>query len=562
MKVRFLVFFLCLSLIVTDRILLSSDQKSWLNITSLLPSSWIQKIIQMSYPVQTPSHAVSVNFDPSISIDEQQALHSRMTNVQKVLQKEFGIVAPLRLGFCCSGGGSRAMVGTLGLLSGAAKTKVLDATLYLAGVSGSTWLIFLLSQLMATTHKNASIQQALDDIYHNYLMSLSQSNVLCVHDICTLPILPFSLQDNFLKELVLRYAYDQPLTLINLFGPLVGNYAFDFLGDNRLDAVWSSIAPELKNGNQPIPLCASIYEDGDDYEWVEISPFQAGNNDIGYVPLQYFGSSFHKGILNNYGLCFEYPISFYAGMCGSAFAITIQELLNQKKMPDAQVNILDLVAANQSKSLSTTFSNIWYLSILHSNVVQNELNAIFSDVLNHRIPMSYAKVSNFAYGLGNLPIHEEKDLGLFDAGIDFNFPIPTLMNRKNRDLDLIIMYDSHPVDMHSLQRIDDYVATHNVSFPLLAIAENQEVLSKQSMTVINDPRNDSYCVNLPTVLYFPTLGIDISQPPYITLNFNYSSDQVAHLVQNLEQAFCENIEIVRSVMTLLAQKKYKQFVGV
>lgn len=518
----------------------------------------IQKLIKYVYPAPISSDVVKVSNSSALSDLESQAFAQRLEYIKPTLQKEFDITAPLKISFCCSGGGNRAMVGCLGFLKAAADTKVLDVTSYIAGVSGSTWLLLLLSKLLSNSHKNETLYKTLVDIQNNFKTSLSQSPSLCFSDMCSPALLPFHLQDNFLLELAKRYAYNQQLSLVNLFGPLVANSAFDILADTRLDETWSGVADSLTLGNQPIPLCSVIYQKypdiSDVYEWVEVSPYQVGNSQLGYIPLQYFGCEFSQGTLKNNSVSFEYPMSFLAGLFGSAFSGTIQELLrNLQQRSPSSFSILDIFqpAAPNDKPAVRSFS------LFNNSLMNYNLNEIFLEILNERIPYANSKFHNYAYGMGKELIYTQKNIAMFDAGLDFNFPIPILLHRPQRELDLIIIYDSHPVDTDSLQRADEYVYRNKYTLPKLSIYKDKEEYCKQSMTVVNDPRQQDYQSTMPTVLYFPTLGIDVTSPPYTTFNFKYTSQQVDCLVDTTSQLFYDNFAAIKDIMQMISKKKYQ-----
>ena len=78
------------------------------------------------------------------------------------------------------------------------------------------------------------------------------------------------------------------------------------------------------------------------------------------------------------------------------------------------------------------------------------------------------------------------------------------------------------------------------------------------MIVFNDPRTHEYVPSVATILYFPTQGIDIHEPPYTTFNFKYEVNDVEKLKNITEAALISNFEIIKDIMKLLTQK-YKNF---
>ena len=216
------------------------------------------------------------------------------------------------------------MIGTLGLLSGAAKTNLLDATMYLAGVSGATWAIVPFFYQSACMQKNSL--QTCSDLYAYFSNALSDGTRFCLDDYCTPALLDFAQSDDFLQELTLRYGYNQDITLVNFFGALITKQSLGFLDESKLNLTWSMTQDQALSANSPLPLCATAFRNQSDYEYFEMSPFQAGSSLLGYIPTQYLGSGFSNKKLDLNNICPEYPLGFYMGMYGSSFAAVIQDL--------------------------------------------------------------------------------------------------------------------------------------------------------------------------------------------------------------------------------------------
>jgi hypothetical protein len=130
------------------------------------------------------------------------------------------------------------------------------------------------------------------------------------------------------------------------------------------------------------------------------------------------------------------------------------------------------------------------------------------------------------------------------------------LHRPERALDIIILYDSHDADIESLKRADEYMYRNKLNLPKLAIHADKNEYCKKSMTVMNDPREESYQSRLPTVLYFPTLGMDLSKSPYVTFNFKYTAQEIDDLVTATAQAFYDNFSAIKDIMQAIAIKKY------
>lgn len=508
--------------------------------------SLLKVFIKEMYSVEQPIDDIVVQTDVSLCREEKRFLQNRIPIIQHNLKEFFHIDKPLRIGFCCSGGGNRAMIGTLGLLTGAAKSHILDTTLYIAGLSGSTWLISQLCYLAATTYKKKSFENILADIKASYSVMLHDYSMLHIHGVYAPPLISFESTDDVCIEIAKRFAYGQPMTLVNLFGALVSDYALSLMGNDRLSEKWSRIIPEVQKGKVPLPLCAAAFEKEEkQYGWFEMSPLQCGSKDLGYIPVPYLGSSFSYGKINLNGLCPEYPVSFYLGMYGSKFAITVQEIAQIQK--DLQRNV-SLLKEYQGPELPQR-------NILENYFIQGIIQGKIQELIFSSNALTYAHFPNYSKGVKKSVLKNNDCLWLFDAGFAFNLPLPLLIDRPERNLDIIFLYGSFPGQKGALKALETYCFQSNVPFPDLSIVSD-ETLQEVDMTILNHPANENYKAEMPTYIYFPTNGINWHAPPYISLNFKYTAQEVDFLSNKMEQVFLNNIDKIEEVLQLVAQKRY------
>lgn len=512
------------------------------------PTDIAKKLIKDVYSVQPPHHPVHVHTDTNLSSEERNFLRNRTHKVRRVLEKHFGIDEPLRIGICCSGGGNRAMVGSLGFLLGAAKTNILDATTYLSGLSGSTWLIAPFSYLAATTYKYEQFEDILRAIKDDFIKRLNDFSMININGIHTPPLLSFDSTDDVLVETAKRFAYEQPVTLVNLFGSLVGDYALGLMGCDRLTTFWTDIASEIQLGDTPLPLCSAIFDTSfcshNDYEWFEMSPLQAGSSMLGYIPVQYLGSQFSFGTLDDSNICPEYPLSFYLGMYGSGFAITVHDIGTiQKSLGEPTTILKDAQLRNIQRG--------HYL--LENNIVLELAKSIVHSVISSRNPLTFAHFPNYSQGLFSSLLRDQPNLGLFDAGIDMDLPVPAFVDREERSVDVILLYDAHQGNTTTLHKISDYCHRKGVAFP--DVSQVEDSVRHNVMTVLNDPRSWGYNPRMTTYIYIPTNDFDTTLPPYATLNFRYEEQDVNVLSNNIENIVISQADEIKEVMKLVATRK-------
>ncbi len=309
----------------------------------------VKSFIRVANPIVAPSADVMVKTDISLCSQEQIAVSNRMKKIKSILKAEFNIDQPLRMAFCCSGGGVRAMVGAMGIFQAAARFKVLQSSLYMAGLSGSTWMIAPWSYLYLQNKLNQDYEKSLQQMVDNWKIILNDPSMVQVGSKVYTPANLTGKQASiFASQVALRLAYGLPITAVDVYGAMVGNFALKLIGNNQLTAEWSSIAHLLENGDLPFPLCSAVFNgvlpenrfSKNEYEWCEISPCEVGGTKIGYIPLQYLGSTFlgSKLDVSDGQLRPEYPLSYLLGIFGSAFSMNLNDVIN-KVIPSVQYNV-------------------------------------------------------------------------------------------------------------------------------------------------------------------------------------------------------------------------------
>ncbi len=509
----------------------------------------VKAFIRTTNPVIAPDGEVVVKTDISLSDAEQQAVSNRMKKISTVLKNEFNINEPLRMAVCCSGGGVRAMVGTMGIFQAAARAKILHSCLYMAGLSGSTWMIapwsYLYLQNKLKKDYSASLQQMVD----NWKIVLNDSKMVKVGSKVHTPAnLTGKQASNFSSQVALQLAYGMPVTAVDIYGAMVGNFALNLAGEDRLKVVWSSIKQSLKNGEIPLPLCSAVFDgvlpedrlSKQEYEWCEFSPFETGGTKIGYIPLDYLGSSFVNNKLDTSAgqLRPAYPLSFILGVCGSAFAINLNDVIN-KVLPSMSFTVED-----QKITLPI---DTWVRSTLDESF---DPKGKFK-----RGDSLYALFANYSVDSSKSVLYKQDMFELVDGGIAFNIPLPLLSDRPQRAVDLIIMYDSNPVDMGFFNDAAAYYKKDNAASMPDLLQVSEKVLKSQTMTVFNDPRDGKYDKEKPTLLYFPTM-VDITKLPYITTNFKYASKDLEKLIDTTDAAFTSKLDDIKAIMKLVAKNRH------
>jgi len=413
--------------------------------------------------------SAKVRIGKEINEEEKYIIEKRNETIREklgeILDKD--IVNIPKIGICASGGGCRAMLGTLGFLMGLEDIGVLDTVQYISSLSGSTWCI---APWISKEYKLADLKQ-------NIRKKL-QSNILSVN-------LDYG-------DLLKKYAHDQPISMVDIYGLLLRNKLLE--GDYRL-----SYQKNIVNkGRYPFPIYTSVIADNYSnspnlYEWMEYTPIEIGSRYMNsFIPTWSFNSYFDYGY--SLRIIQEPPLSYLMGIWGSAFSASMNEILSH----------------------------------LSNNLPQNIFNNLQHNAKTYNVGdyrFYPALVNNFSYNFDS-PFSNNKYLTLIDAGLDFNLPLPPLLERN---LDIIIILDSSLNVHHSpeLLKAHNYSIRKNLPFPSIDFTRaGHEIIS-----VFHTP-------NAPTIIYLPRIfnpHYSISYDPdqiitsggYLnSFNFLYTPDQI------------------------------------
>jgi len=482
--------------------------------------SGLKAIIRKQYPVKNIKRfdTLQVRQNTNLSTQEHNFVQNRMPKIKKALQDNFDVQTPLKIALCASGGGNRAMLVALGFYLGSQDTGLFDSYLYTMGVSGSTWTISAWSYLHAT--KNMTLEDFKNQLIHGQM----NKSMLTAAGNSLPPMVDKQQQEIIATNSAKHFAYDQTVSSIDLYGGLIGNYTLMPVGKKRLNVTWSSIADIVEKGDIPLPIGAAVSykneqstQETSEYYWYEIGPFEAGSEQVGsYVPTWAFGSKFNQGkpVKGYKGRAPEYPISYYQGVYGSAFTLSMNEVVDQG-LTNPQFNML-----GQKITLPL---NTWIKTSLSQDVRDTR--------------MYPATFHNYAAGLAMSPIAKAEQIRLYDGAMNINFPLPLAM-RHARNVDVIVVCDA-AVDLSSLKFAQLHAQRNGQKFPDMS-SYTEKILASKPLTILNDPSSPNYDKDMVTILYCPFIknngysqDFDPEQCQKAecnTFNFKYTPEQADHVV--------------------------------
>ncbi|XP_049988047.1 cytosolic phospholipase A2 gamma isoform X2 [Alexandromys fortis] len=424
-----------------------------------------------------------VYFATGLQKEEKAAVNKRSSKVLEALQKlniqadQAPVIAVLG-----SGGGLRAHIACLGVLSEMKELGLLDAVTYLAGVSGSTWA------LSSFYNNNGNMEGMEEELKQRY-----EENM-------------WHFEENL--EKAIQASKKKNYSLTDFWAYFVVSRQTRELQDSNL----SSIKKHVEEGMLPYPIFAAI--DGDlqpDWRtrktrksWLEFTPHHAGYPALGaYIPITQFGSRFKNGKLVRSEP--EGDLNYLRGLWGSAIAdreeikkficdmlADLRAKLNQGHLFMADVfgeqKYFWLIEAVQNwneispkekeqflEYLLYCFMRTKALPLVPRSRPTNRIGSYFQDTFTFLsktaiccLKWEWGTVYNFLYKNGNITdeaMQSREVLHLVDAGLAINTPYPLVLPPA-REAHLILSFDFSAGDpLETVRTTADYCQRYGIPFP-------------------------------------------------------------------------------------------------
>lgn len=393
------------------------------------------------------------------------------------------------ISICFSGGGYRAMLGSLAFMETAEEIGLLGTAKYIASLSGSTWMLGHL--LLRMQYEGVTIKKFKEIVLKRLERKFLKFTTF---DLAVITI-----------EL-LRVLKDRGrIEPADVWGMILWNRLF---GDIRRSArmSFSEIRTLLTTSSaMPFPLFSTILSDLYPYEWLEVNPFTTGSDFLGgYIPTKEFDSVFNNGVCQK--LYPEKSLGWFFAMFGSAYNISFGD-------------IFILLAKSSGSSL--------LISKMEKMVEEYQLQ-------EKRFLTSW--INNFVYAIPSVPLTDRKHIEISDAGIDFNIPIP-LVTRASRSSDIIIVLDSSsdadPKLYHELRYAAEYAKRKGIKFPSMDAPKN----ITENVLLFEDTDK-----TVPIVLYFAI------RSKTSTFDFDYTKAEIDEIFKNIKTMIVESQVGVKDVL--------------
>ncbi|KAG0200870.1 hypothetical protein BGX28_006181 [Mortierella sp. GBA30] len=504
-----------------------------------------------------------------------------------------------------SGGGYRAMISSLGYMTAAKKAGLFDCTMYMAGVSGSCWMI---AQYLTLG------QRSFAKTMEHFKQSLNTPVAHYPSFFDTMLTNPAAAQ-LILEGIVQKYSKNRVLTLVDAFGTVLASRLLIHRERDGDDGEWvdpldfklSQQSRWTNYGDQPLPIYTAVShvlpgttpekkveggivvdddvvnedEDTHYYQWFEMTPYEFGSEETSaWIPTWAFGRRFVEGkSVENPP---ETNLAILLGTFGSAFTATLADYYKE---------VRPLLNKAMSDSMDSYIKE-------------------YLDGLDQIHPLSPSCFPNPIYKLPNPEPEAEafshrKNIYLNDAGMDNNLPLYPLL-RPGRNIDVILAFDSS-ADIESVpwfEKTDEYVKRRGIErWPPVSktraeqlklqeggpprkmthfeifrgvVADDRDadhvVPSDQSSAKLSKepaaqaiPSTPDFSAHPITLIYFPLIPNEEYQKEFnpaidpfcSTFNFEIKEEQVELLAGLGEKNFGKGLEEVRSVLKETWQRKKK-----
>lgn len=389
----------------------------------------------------------------SISTGEHKYITKRKKRTHSAFYKHLSYhlenKTPPTIACIFSGGGYRAMLGTLGSLKGLEKNHLLKLVTYMSALSGSTWAIApWISTKMPLNMLSDYIQTCIEKPLHE----ITQEEKLLLATM-----------------IAVKKLSHQPVTLVDIYGGLLGNRLLEYMGNKRHMTYLSEQKKELKPTTHPYPIYTAVSGNKEDTtSWYTCTPDKITNLTHGIsIPTIGCGRTYSNGTSTNNVP--ELPLSVLMGAWGSAFAANWDNIIEAAEEEDPQ-----------------------YIKKLEF------IKKLLSPIKKERPIPCELKIPNFTKDL-NTPISKHKNLQLVDAGTDINLPYPPVSGIcPERKADIMIFFDNSAGPLgKQLRKCQKYANAHKLPFPAI----NYNDIEKKTISIFTDNNP-----NVPLVIYMPGIS--------------------------------------------------------
>lgn len=499
----------------------------------------------------------------------------------------------ITVGSCFSGGGVRATLETLGWLKGAQNIGFFPLMHYMAGLSGSTWVLnpWVASGLTLDQFTQKLLPR-LEKSLTDYIRSMTKKDLSRV-----------------LITLGRKFYNQLSVGPVDLYGILLAELFLRDIVKNPHECTLSSLSASLQEGNYPFVLSTAVVTNEDGKAVCEFSPFTIGSHELGsFIPTWSFGRIFKNGqstivqpshlfkaeelltkgvidvaaklstkmqkkstsfkagverLMNEcdsddiqsayYGR--ELTLGYLMGIWGSAFAVDIYSLLHELKRRLSEGYIspeeLDESAGLMQANLIALITQKCFEWGTSSDALAKLQGSLKND------HVGAATIGNFANKSSS------ETVSVIDGGfytIDHNRLSIAITPLLTRNLHLITICDSTLLleGAPALRAAEAYAQKMHLKFPKI----NYEGISTQIASMFVDESD----LDMPIIVYMPGIANKAYDPLFDpltasfteTTNFTYTQEQSQKVMGLLECNVMQSKDILRQAVIKAIERKRKK----
>nr|XP_025951379.1 cytosolic phospholipase A2 zeta-like isoform X3 [Dromaius novaehollandiae] len=443
-----------------------------------------------------------------------------------------------------SGGGMRALTSFYGSLAGLQQLGLLDAAMYLCGISGSTWCLSTLYQDPNWSQKDLqdAISRAQDTVSSSKGGAFSPERL-----------------KYYFQELNAMESSGRKVSFTDLWGLLV-EY---FLQQKEDPSKLSDQQEAVKWAQNPYPIYAAVnvrpnISSGDFAEWCEFTPYEVGFRKYGaFIRTEDFDSEFFMGRLIQKRP--EPRICFLQGMWGSAFAASLDDIF--LKVVGIGLGFLDSFKDVIKVVDDCRRFHFRDPTRLRTRLVTpgGPLLQLFQDFFTSRV--TCGETFNFMQGL-----YLHKDY----------VNVKKFVAWRERDVDVILSFNfSWEAPFEVLELTQKYCKEREIPFPKIKLSDEDEKKPKECYMFVDDKNPKA-----PIVLHFPLVNdtfqkykapgveresedeksfgdfvIEAKDSPYRTLNFTFEPYDFSRLVEVNRYNVLNSKDILFKTLNLALQRR-------
>ena len=441
-----------IAIIIAHCFVISTTNISSMEILSHLMASDQPAIINNKYKNST----AFVESNTGKSLGKSSFLQKRLPVIKAALETKFNRTIDENkiptIAFAFSGGGYRAMLYTTAILYRAQKAGLLDVVKEISALSGSTWAV---APWISTGMTLEEFKPYIQECATKPFTHVTHAEKVLIAD-----------------AIAVKKTYNQPRTLVDLYGDLLGNRLLAALGDARHITYLSDQSEKINNGAYPYPIYAAI--DGreeivDNQTWYAFTPDTIGNDNY-QIPSWGHGRKYKNGISTNNAP--EKSLAYNMGTWGSAFAASIEEIYQELSHESTQQE--------------------------HPGHHKKIIEVLGAAIKGKRLLPFYADVPNYMYKMDatttDKKILKEKHMEFVDGGLLRNVPVDPVIKA-----DIIIIVDISAGEIGGeLKKVINYAQKNKLPFPAIDLTD----IDKRTMSIFKDEDNK----NTPTVIYMPRIS--------------------------------------------------------